>query len=237
MPLAMPTTASLPRTRRELLQVSSPRAMPRTITVSVWVAALPPMLATTVMSAASAMICSTRRLELSHHERRQGGRDQVHPEPRQPLAPCLPRRREHVLVGGNARQTQDVLGGLVLDDVDDVVHGDDADQLVLVVDDRNGQQVVVGHLLGDLLLVGVDAGLDQLRRHDPLERRLRRDQQQSAQRHHAHQVTPLVDDVGDRRPSRLRASAAAPRWPRPAVRSSARAKTSGFMMRPAVWSP
>ena len=55
----MPTTVSLPSTRHELLQVSSPMAMPRTITVSVWVAALPPMLATTVMSAASATTSAT----------------------------------------------------------------------------------------------------------------------------------------------------------------------------------
>ena len=48
-----PTTASFSTALRELPQVSSPRAMARTMTVRVWVAALPPMLATMVMSTAS----------------------------------------------------------------------------------------------------------------------------------------------------------------------------------------
>src|SRR4051812_18838835 len=54
MPLPMPTPASLSSALRVLAQVNSPSAMPRTITVSVWVAALPPMPATTGMKMASA---------------------------------------------------------------------------------------------------------------------------------------------------------------------------------------
>ena len=66
-------------------------------------------------------------------------------------------RREHALVAGHAGQAVDVLGRLVLDDVDDVVHRDDADQLVLLVDDRNREQVVGRDLPRDFFLVRVDA--------------------------------------------------------------------------------
>jgi hypothetical protein len=41
----------------------------------------------------------------------------------------------------------------------------------------------------------VPSNIDQIGRHDPLERRALRDQQQPAQRHHADQVAARVDDV------------------------------------------
>ena len=44
-------------------------------------------------------------------------------------------------------------------------------------------------------LVGVHADADDVRRHDPLQRRLGRHQQQAPQRRDAHQVPPRVDDV------------------------------------------
>ena len=83
-----------------------------------------------------------RALEQADDRRGQKRGRQVDAEPRQPLAQRLPRRREHALVAGHAGQPIDVFGRLVLDDVDDVIDGDDADQLVLLVDDRNRQQVV-----------------------------------------------------------------------------------------------
>jgi hypothetical protein len=48
------------------------------------------------------------------------------------LAQRLRRRRVHAIVLRNAGQRVDVLGRLVLDDVDDVVDRDDADELVLL---------------------------------------------------------------------------------------------------------
>ena len=47
-----------------------------------------------------------------------------------------------------------VLFGLVLNDLDDVVDGDDADEAVVLVDDRRRHQVVALELAGHLLLVG-----------------------------------------------------------------------------------
>ena len=66
------------------------------------------------------------------------------------------------LVARHAGQAVDVLGRLVLDDVDDVVDGDDADELVLLVDDRDRQQVVGGDLPRHFFLVGVDADADEV---------------------------------------------------------------------------
>ena len=47
-----------------------------------------------------------------------------------------------LFVAGDAAERLDVLFGLLLDDVDDIVDGDDADQAILLIDDRNGNQVV-----------------------------------------------------------------------------------------------
>ena len=66
-------------------------------------------------------------------------------------------RREHAIVAGDAGQAIDVLGRLILDDVDDVVDRDDADQLVLLVDDRDREQVVRRDLARDFFLVRIGA--------------------------------------------------------------------------------
>ena len=57
-PLASPTAPSLPTRRIALAGVTSLVASARTVTVSVWVPALPPIEATIGMSTASATICS-----------------------------------------------------------------------------------------------------------------------------------------------------------------------------------
>ena len=131
--------------------------MPRTMTVRVCVAALPPMPATIGMNTASAVIRSIVPSKSATTDAARNAVDQVDAQPRQPLAQRLPRRRERALVAGHAGQTIDVFGRLVLDDVDDVVNGDDADQLVLFVDDRNGEEVVGRDLARHFLLVHVDA--------------------------------------------------------------------------------
>ena len=86
-----------------------------------------------------------------------------------------------MLVAAHPGQPIDVLGRLVLDDVDDIINGDDADQLVLFVDDRDRQQIITGDALGDLFLVGIHLCADQIGRHDPLQRGFRRHQQQPPQ--------------------------------------------------------
>ena len=187
--------ASLSSVFRALPHDSSPSASPRTITVSVCVAALPPMPATIGMKTASAV---TRLIVPSNSATTDAATNAV-----TRLTPSHGNRLRSAsnggvrdpLVTGHAGQPIQVFGGLVLDDVDDVVDRDDADELVLLVDDRHGEQVVRRDLPRDFFLVGVDADADELGRHDALERRLRRDEQQAAQRGDADQVAARIDDV------------------------------------------
>ena len=86
-----------------------------------------------------------------------------------------------MLVAGDAGEAEHIFGGFVLDDVDHVVHGDDADQLVAFLDDRNGKEVVGGDQPRDLFLVHIHARADRIGGHDALQRRLGRHEQQSPQ--------------------------------------------------------
>ena len=209
--------------------------MPRTITASVCVAALPPMPATTGMNIASA---TTSTMVSENNPTTDAAKNAVprftssHGRRRRKR---LARRGEDAVVDRHAGQAEDVLGRLVLDDVDDVVDRDDADELVLGVDNGNGEEVVGRDLARDLFLIGVDARAVDLAGHDALERRVRRHEQQPAQGHDADQVAPLVDDVeieDHLDVARLCSAVIAS----PAVRSSARANTFGFIKRPAVFS-
>ena len=165
--------ASLSSAFRAFAHDSSPSASPRTITVSVCVAALPPMPATIGMKTASAV---TRLIVPSNSATTDAATNAVTrltPSHGRRLPQRLERRRRDPLVAGNAGQAIEVFGRFVLDDVDHVVHGDDADELVLFVDDRDGQQVVGRDQPRDFFLVGIDANADEVGRHDALQRRLR----------------------------------------------------------------
>ena len=85
-------------------QVSSPSARPRTMTVSVWVAALPPMPATIGMNTARAVTLADRALEEAHDTGGEKRGGEVDDEPRQAHAERLGRRREHALVARHAGQ-------------------------------------------------------------------------------------------------------------------------------------
>ena len=63
-------------------------------------------------------------------------------------------------------EQQDVLAGFLLDDVDDVVDGDHADQPALVVDHRGRDQRIFLEAQRDVLLVHVDRDQGLLARHD-----------------------------------------------------------------------
>ncbi len=78
----------------------------------------------------------------------------------------------------DAAEGQDVLGLLLAEDVHGVVVGDDADEHVGRVDDRDGDQVVLVDLAGDGFLVFVDPGEDDVALHDVLDhgRSARQDQ-------------------------------------------------------------
>ena len=120
-------------------------------------------------------------MKQTHDGSRQKCRGQVHHEPGHAHPERLSRRREDVLVAGDAREAEHIFGGFVLDDVDHVVHGDDADQLVAFFDNGNGEQVIGGDQPRHFFLVHVHTRADRIGRHDALQRRLGRHEQQSPQ--------------------------------------------------------
>ncbi len=139
------------------------------------------------------------RLERMAKERDDRRREQRRPEAReqpwQPAADRVDRAAVGAILGLDARQRVDVLGRLLANDVDDVVDGHDSDELVLLVDDRQRDQVVVGDEPRDLLLIRRRLHANQLGRHDLLERRRRAADDELAHAHDAEQVVALVDHV------------------------------------------
>ena len=129
-PLTRPTIPSRITTRNALLEPSSRVASARTATVMVWVAALPPWLATIGASTASATIFSQLALEQAEHGGRQEGGGEIDQQPVEAARGDGPDVVGQFFVAGDAAERLEVLVGLFLDDVDDVVDGDDADQPV-----------------------------------------------------------------------------------------------------------
>jgi hypothetical protein len=152
-PLPTPTAASLSSALRELPQVNSPSAIPRTITVSVWVAAVAAHAGDDRHEHRERGDTIDGGLEQRDHRGRQERGHQVDAQPGQALSQRFRRGREGTLIAGDTGEAINVLGRLVLDDVDDVVNGDDADELVLFIDDRDREQVVRRDLPRDFLLV------------------------------------------------------------------------------------
>ena len=98
-------------------------------------------------------------------------------------------------LGGDAAEGEQVLGLRPALDVQGVVVGDDADEPVVGIDDRDGDQVVAADLVDDLLLVLVDAGEDRLVLHDPFDAGHRGGQDQPLQGDLADQLVVGADDV------------------------------------------
>ena len=114
------------------------------------------------------------------HRRELGARE-ADQQPRQAVAGDVEDRLRLLLLGRGAGHLVDVLGGLVLDDVEHVVDGDRAHQTILRVDHRNGDEVVLVDDVGDLLLVGVDRHRDDVGGHDVAEQRGRAGRDQPTQ--------------------------------------------------------
>ena len=181
---------------RQALALDSSRvASARTVTVMVWVPALPPMLATIGISTASATILAIEPSKLLITQADSSAHEQVREQPGKPALDDGPDRVGEFLLAAHAAERLDVLLGLLLDHVDDVVEGDDADQPVVVVDDRRRDQVVALEQARDLLLVVGGAHrpqvlLEQIRdRHRPLGA------QQAIERHHAGEPAVGIDHI------------------------------------------
>ena len=177
-------------------------ASARTATVMVWVPALPPMLATIGISTASATIFS---IEPSNCRITQEASSAVtrlaSSQGKRPLA-MVQTESDSSSCAADAAERLDVLFGLLLDDVDDVVEGEHADQAVAVVHHRRRDQVVALEHARHLLLVLGGAhppsvGVHQIGdRHRPLgaqqpvERRPRREACARRRRHRARRSGP-----------------------------------------------
>ena len=162
-PLRPPTAISFHSSQRALTHSTWPSAMPRMMSVTVCVPAMPPMLATMGMSAASAatfsMVPSKRlttaaarnavtRLMPSHTSRRRvDGND----------------AGENVFFVAQAGRGHDFVRGFFADDVHDVVDGDAAEQLALVVDHGGGHEVAVLEELRDFVRIGLGRDARRLR--------------------------------------------------------------------------
>ena len=169
-----PTSTSRRMMRPALALDNSRVASARTATVMVWVAALPPWLATIGASTASATIfCSSPSNRPSTEEARKAVARLTSSQLNRPRA-MVQTGSDSSSSRRDAAQRLDVLLRLLLDHVDDVVEGDHADQPVALVDHRGGDQIVALEQARHVLLVvgGADRAqllVDQLRdRHRPL---------------------------------------------------------------------
>ena len=151
-PLQIPTSASRPISRQVLPALSCWVASARTVTVSVCVPALPPRPATIGNSMARMAIRSIVIFEQADHGGGEEGGDEIDEQPRA----SEPHDRKHALgnlLVADAGEALDVLVRLLLDDVDDVVDGDHADQAARLVDHADREKVVALEEARHVLLV------------------------------------------------------------------------------------
>ncbi len=140
-------------------------ASARTVTASVCVPALPPMPATIGISTASTAYLPISLWKRLTTRRRDDRGAEVDDQPEQPAAHGHLDRLVDVALA-RAGQQQDVLARFFLDDVDDVVDGDHADQPACIVDHRGGDQRIFLEAQRDFLLVHVDRDQRLLALHD-----------------------------------------------------------------------
>ena len=85
-----------------------------------------------------------------------------------------------IVIRQNSSHLLHILGGLVGQDVDCIVDGDDTDEHALVVQNRHGGEVVALHLTGHIFLIVRDLHGDHIIVHDVLNGSLWVGQQQTA---------------------------------------------------------
>ena len=152
-PLNRPTSSSRRTIRRALALDSSRVASARTVTVMVWVPALPPMLATIGISTASATIFAIEPSKWLMTQAETSAVSRLASSHGKRLLAMVQTESDSSSSPLHAAERLDVLLRLLLDDVDDVVEGDDADQAVVVVHHRRRDQVVALEQARHLFLV------------------------------------------------------------------------------------
>ena len=153
---------------------------------------------------ASNSISGNRSIDPVEHVDDVAGDRSAHEEEQEPADPAAdglvdPALPVRLVVGlgvlRDAAEGEDVLGLLLAEDVHRVVVGDDADEHVVGIDDGDGDQVVLGDLAGDALLVLVDPGEDHVALHDVLDPRQGPGEDQVLERDEPDQLALWVDDV------------------------------------------
>ena len=163
-------------------------ASARTATVMVCVAALPPWLATIGASTASATIfCNSPSNRPSTEEARNAVARLTSSQLKRLLA-MVQTESDSSSSRLHAAERLDVLFGLLLDHVDDVVERDHADHAIVVVDHRRRDQVVALELPRHLLLVVGRAHHVALRLHQVGHRHRPLGAQQPVERHRAEEL-------------------------------------------------
>ena len=149
-------------TRQTLVLDSSRVASARTATVMVCVPAFPPMLATIGISTASATILASASSKLLITQEASSAVSRfANSQGKRPLAM---RQTEfgQLFLAADTAERADVLLGLLLDDIDDVVEGDHPDEPVVLVDDRCGHEVIALEQSRHVLLVLGDPDRTQI---------------------------------------------------------------------------
>ena len=176
-----------------------PSAMARVMSVAACDPELPPV---EMHSGTNKLNTSTAAIAFSKYAERREREQLGHEQTGQPHRAFAPNRGErHLQVVFDHRpdgaHAQRVLGGLFPHDVDHVVVRDDADQVLLVVDDWNREKVVVGHFLGHRLLVVSGVDRHQVAFHQVADRHvgLAQMRDQLPGRNGAAEMVFIVDDV------------------------------------------
>lgn len=91
--------------------------------------------------------------------------------------------------------TINVLAGLILNDVDDIVDGDDAEDVFFVVDDRQREKAVAGHDVGDFFLVVAHIDAGDVLAHDVADEGFRPGDDELTQGKDPDEMVEPVDDV------------------------------------------
>ena len=94
-----------------------------------------------------------RGIEQGNHPRCEDGGCEIHEQPQEARSDHEQHRAGGGLPSCHASQVQDVLLGLLLNDIDDIVDHQHAHEPPVGVDDGCGHEVVLLELVGDVLLV------------------------------------------------------------------------------------
>ena len=139
---------------------TSPRAIARTTSVTVWLPMLPPVPMSSGMKKAQGhhRASSSSKLRRTVPVYASATNSSSSQPTRLRTSSGTPTQSVRQVQRLGAAEALDVLGRLGLEDVGDVVLGDDAEQVVVVVDDGDREQVAVGQQAGGGLLVGSRRG-------------------------------------------------------------------------------